>query len=332
MNFESILSDLKAKKYKPIYFFMGQESYYIDQLTDYIATHVLEDSEKDFNLSVLYGKEVNPEVVISKAKQFPFMGDKTVLIVKEAQELKNIEWLEDYVNHPQPSTILVFCYKYKSLDKRKSFAKTLSQKAVLFESNKLYDNQIPAWIENYVSLKGYSIQPKASHMLSEFLGNDLSKLSNELDKIIILLNQKSEITAHIIEQNIGYSKDYNNFELTNALAKKEVLKSNRIAHYFGKSPNDHPLIVTINVIFNFFHKVLLYHTISNQAPNQIASVLKVNPYFVKDYQQAAKHYGKRKCMQIISHCREYDMKCKGVGNHSIENEELLKELLFKILH
>ena len=254
MNFQSILSDLKAKKYQPVYFLMGEESYFIDFISDYIINEVLNDTEKEFNQTVLYAKDIDVQTVISTAKQFPLMGKRTVVIIKEAQQLKKIEQLENYLNNPQESTILVFCYKYKSLDKRKSLYKILSKKAVLFESKKLYDNQVPAWIVNYLSSKQYKIGHKASHLIAEYLGNDLNKISNELEKLMIILPANSEITSESIESNIGISKDYNNFELTNALAKKDIIKSNRIANFFSKNPKENPLVVSVGVIFNFFQK------------------------------------------------------------------------------
>ena len=332
MNFQSILSDLKAKKYQPVYFLMGEESYFIDFISDYIINEVLNDTEKEFNQTVLYAKDIDVQTVISTAKQFPLMGKRTVVIIKEAQQLKKIEQLENYLNNPQESTILVFCYKYKSLDKRKSIYKILSKKAVLFESKKLYDNQVPAWIVNYLSSKQYKIGHKASHLIAEYLGNDLNKISNELEKLMIILPANSEITSESIESNIGISKDYNNFELTNALAKKDIIKSNRIANFFSKNPKENPLVVSVGVIFNFFQKVLLYHTIIDKSSNNVARLLKINPYFIKDYQIAAKNYSKSKSIEVIGLCRTYDMKSKGVDNHSINDGELLKEFLFKILH
>jgi len=332
MKFENILSDLEQKKYSPVYFLMGEESYFIDKISDYIIQNVLDDSEKDFNQSVIYGKESSVETVLSKAKQFPLMGDKIVVVVKEAQELKKIEELEAYVAHPQPSTILVICYKNKSVDKRKSFAKTLAKNAVLFESKKLYENQIPEWISSFLKSKNYQIQHKAAYLLSEYLGNDLNKITNELNKLMIIVPEHSEISSEIIERNIGISKDFNNFELTNALGQKDILKSNQIATYFANNPKSNPLVVTLGVLFSFFQKVLIYHVLADKSQRNVAVELKINPFFVKDYQQAAKHYGKRKCMNIVSLIREYDMKCKGVGNASTTDGELLKELLFKILH
>ena len=332
MKFENILSDLEAKKYSPVYFLMGEESLFIDKISDYIGKNVLDEAEKDFNQSIIYGKESSIESVLSKAKQFPLMGDKVVVIVKEAQHLKKIEQLQSYIENPQQSTILVICYKNKVLHKRKSFAKAVAKKAVLFESKKLYDNQIPEWIGNFVSSKNYQIQYKASYLLGEYLGNDLNKITNELNKLMIIVPENSEISSDIIERNIGISKDFNNFELTNALGQNDILKSNRIATYFANNPKSNPLVVTLVVLFNFFQKVMLYHVLSDKSQRNVATELKINPYFVKDYQLAAKHYGKRKCMTIISLLREYDMKCKGVDNATTPDGELLKELLYKILH
>ncbi len=332
MKFEHILSDLEAKKYSPVYFLMGEESFFIDKLSDFIGQNVLDETEKDFNQSVIYGKECSIESVLSKAKQFPLMGDKVVVIVKEAQHLKKIEQLQSYIENPQQSTILVICYKNKVLDKRKSFAKAVAKNAVLFESKKLYDNQIPEWISNFVKSKNYQIQHKAAYLLGEYLGNDLNKITNELNKLMIIVPENSEISSDVIERNIGISKDFNNFELTNALGQKDILKSNRIATYFANNPKSNPLVVTLGVLFSFFQKVLLYHVLTDKSQRNVATELKINPYFVKDYQLASKHYGKRKCMTIISLLREYDMKCKGVDNATTPDGELLKELLYKILH
>ncbi|MGC6490883.1 MAG: DNA polymerase III subunit delta [Flavobacteriales bacterium] len=332
MNFENILSDLKAKKYHPVYFLMGEESFFIDAITDEIAKNCLDDSEKDFNQYVLYGKDTSTDTIISTAKQFPLMGERIVVIVKEAQHIRQIEKLQAYIDQPQLSTLLVICYKNKVIDKRKAFSKVLSQKTVVFESKKLYDNQVPDWIVNYLKGQHFSISQKAAHLLSEYLGNDLNKIINELGKLMLLVPPESEISADIVERNIGISKDYNNFELTKALSQKDVLKSNQIANYFAKNPNANPIVVTLGTLFNFFQKLLLFHVTKDKSPRNVASVLKVNPYFVKEYQHASNHYGKRQCMTIISLIREYDLKAKGLNNHSNTSGELLKELLFKILH
>ena len=332
MNFEEILSNLRKKVYHPVYFLMGDEAYFIDQISNFIANNVLDEAEREFNQSVLYGKDVDVASIISEAKRFPLMGSHTVVIVKEAQHVRKIEGLEPYLNNPLSSTILVLCYKYKTLDKRKKFTKDLANKAVLFESKKLYDNKIPEWIQNYLSKNNYSIQHKASHLLSEYLGADLGKITNELDKLMLIAPKGSEITTELIERNIGISKDFNNFELNNALGKREVLKANLIAKHFASNPKDNPLVVTIGILFGFFQKTLLYHTLKDKSRNNAAATLKVSPFFVKDYELAARNYPKGKLVKIISYLREYDLKSKGVDNVSMPEGELLKELIYKILH
>lgn len=332
MKFDEILTNLRKKVYQPVYFLMGDETYFIDEICDYIANNVLDESEKEFNQSILYGKDTDVATIISEAKRFPLMGTHSVVIVKEAQHIRKIEDLEVYLDQPQPSTILVICYKYKTLDKRKKFTKELSKKAILFESKKLYDNQIPDWIQSYLSKRNYSIHPKAAYLLSEYLGADLGKITNELDKLMLIIEKGREITSEIIERNIGISKDFNNFELNNALGKRDVLKSNLIAKHFAANPKDNPLVVTIGVLFGFFQKTLLYHTLKDKSKNNVASTLKINPFFVRDYELAARNYPKGKLVKIISYLREYDLKSKGVNNSSVSEGELLKELLYKILH
>ena len=332
MKFNDILANLRKKIYQPVYFLMGDETYFIDEICDYIANHVLDESEKEFNQTVLYGKDTDVADIISEVKRFPLMGTHNVVIVKEAQHIRKIEDLEVYLEQPQPSTILVICYKYKTLDKRKKFSKELAKKGVLFESKKLYDSQVPDWIQNYLGKYNYSIHPKAAFLLSEYLGADLGKITNELDKLMLIIKKGQEITSDIIEHNIGISKDFNNFELNNALGQRDVLKSNLIIKQFTANPKENPLFVTIGVLFSFFQKTLLYHTLKDKSKNNVASNLKVNPFFVRDYELAARNYSKEKLVKIISYLREYDLKSKGVNNNSVSDGKLLKELIYKILH
>ena len=332
MKFNEILANLSKKVYQPVYFLMGDETYFIDEICDYMVNHVLDESEKEFNQTILYGKDTNVATIISESNRFPLIGTHRVVIVKEAQHIRKIEGLEVYLEQPQPSTILVICYKYKTLDKRKKFTKELAKKNVLFESKKLYDNQIPDWIQNHLSKHKYSIHPKAAFLLSEYLGADLGKITNELDKLMLVNKKGQEITSDIIERNIGISKDFNNFELNNALGKRDILKSNLIIKHFAANPKDNPLVVTIGVLFGFFQKILLYHTLKDKSKKNVASTLKVNPFFVRDYELAARNYPKGKLVKIISYLREYDLKSKGVNNNSVSEGELLKELIYKILH
>jgi DNA polymerase-3 subunit delta len=332
-TFERILSEIGKKQFHPVYFLSGEESYYIDQVSDYIQENALNESEKTFNQTILYGKDTNAVTVMDAAKRFPMMSSHQVVIVKEAQDLKDIDNLIHYVENPLSSTLLVLNYKYKKPDKRKKIFKSLIKNSVHLESNKLYDNQVPAWISAYVASKNVSIEPKASVLLVEFLGSDLSKISNEIDKLIIALNENEKmITSSLIERNIGISKDYNNFELQNALGKKDVLKANRIINYFADNQKNHPLVLTINTLYSYFSKILIYYWIKDKSRDNLAEQLGVRPFFVKDYVDASRNYNANKVIQIIGILREYDLKSKGYKGIVIAPRDLLKEMIFKILH
>ncbi|MBN1184767.1 MAG: DNA polymerase III subunit delta [Bacteroidales bacterium] len=331
--YQEILRDLKNKIYKPIYFLMGEETYFIDVITDYIAENVLTDAEKTFNQMVLYGKDTDIATVINTAKRFPMMANYQVVIVKEAQNLKNIDDLIYYAEKPLKSTLLVINYKYKKLDKRKKLFKVLSDTAVLFDSARLYDDKIPAWATGYLRERNRAIDPAAVMMLVEFLGNDLGKIVNELDKLLLMVPETvSSITPDHIEKNIGISKEYNNFELHKALAQKNVLKANRIVHYFSKNPGNNPMTLTITSLYYFFSKVLVFHFLKDKSRKNAAAALKVNPFFMADYELAAKKYTTKQVVDIISYLREYDLKSKGMGNVSATQGDLLKEIVYKILH
>ncbi len=334
MNLDQIFSDLKNKIYKPIYFLSGEEPYFIDLLTKYINENVLTDAEKSFNQTVLYGKDTEIHTVINSAKRFPMMANHQVIIVKEAQNIKNIDELIHYANAPLKSTLLVINYKYKTLDKRKKLYKVINENGVLFESKKLYDNEVPGWINAYLKNKNKTIDPGAGMLLNEYLGNDLSKIANELDKLIITLPEgEHNITTNHIERNIGISKDYNNFELHKALTQKNVLKANRIVNYFSQNPKNNPFTLTISTLYHFYSKVLAYHFLKDKRDRRnVAATLKVNPYFIGDYEKAAKQYNPKKTVEIISLLREYDLKSKGFNNVSTSHGELLKELVYRILH
>jgi len=331
MTFEQILSDLKNKIYKPIYLLTGDESYYIDNITKYIEDNVLNETEKEFNLTIVYGKDVDARMIDNIAKRYPMMSNYQVVIVKEAQEVKDIESLQYYAENPLNSTILVLNYKYKTLDKRKKLHKAISSTGLIFTSKKLYDNQIPDWISNYLKGKNLLIAPTASAMLAEYLGSDLSKIANELNKLSIILPENTKITPEHVEKNIGISKDFNNFELQKAIAAKDILKANRIINYFANNQKEHNIISTITILFNFFTKLLMLYFIKDKSKQNIAAVLKINPYFVQEYLAAQKKYSGGKLVQIISILREYDLKSKGVDS-SADAGELLREMTFKILH
>ena len=311
---------------------MGEESYYIDKISDFIEDNVLDEAEKGFNQMVLYGRDVSIDDIVSNAKRYPMMAERQVVIVKEAQYLsRTIEKLAKYAENPQPTTVLVVNYKYKKLDKRKALYKTINKVGVVFESKKLYENQVPDWIRRVLKGQGYDILPKAAQMLVEFLGTDLSKVNNELNKLKIVLPKGTQITPDHIEENIGISKDYNNFELRKAIGERNVVKANQIAKYFADNPKDNPFVVTIALLFNFFSQLLHLHGMSDKNPRSVASALKVNPYFVNEYLIAARNYPMKKVSSVIGVLREFDVKGKGVGANAIPQGDLLKELLVRIL-
>jgi len=332
-TFEEIMSDLKNRIFKSVYFLAGEEPYYIDLISDFIEEKVLPEAEKSFNQMMLYGDDTNIPSIIDLARRFPMMSSHQVIIIKEAQSLKKIEDLVVYLEKPLNSTILVICYKYKTLDKRTKLFKTLENNGVYFESARVKDYLIAGWIERYLMLKGIKTDPNASAMLTEYLGTDLHKIVNELDKLIITLPEgKPTITTTLIEKNIGISKDYNNFELQKAIGEKNIRKSNMIVHYFANNPKDNPLTLTISSLFTYFSKLLTFHYLTDKSKNNVAAALKVNPFFVKEYENSAMRYNVSKTVQIISMLRTYDMRSKGYGDPGTEPGDLLKELVYKILH
>jgi DNA polymerase III subunit delta len=328
-----IVNDIKAGNIKPIYFLMGEESYYIDKLSDYIEDKVLTEDEKGFNQTVLYGRDVTIEDIVSTAKRYPMMAERQVVIVKEAQDLsRTIDKIESYAENPMPSTVLVFCYKYKTLDKRKKVTKLLTKNGIVYESKKLYENQVGDWIKRVLAGKKYAIEPKANAMLVEFLGTDLSKINNELEKLQIILPSGSTITPKHIEENIGFSKDFNVFELRKAIGDRNQLKAYTIADNFAQNPKDNPMVVTTSLVFSFFVQLLKYHGLKDKNPKNVAAVLGVNPFFLKDYDIALKNYPMRKVSQIVATLRDVDVKSKGVGASSLPQSDLLREMLFKIFN
>lgn len=329
---KEIVAEIDAGKPKPIYFLMGEEPYYIDKISQYIADNLLSEDEKGFNQMVLYGRDTSVDEVISNAKRFPMMAEHQVVIVKEAQDLsRTIENLTAYVEHPQPTTVLVICYKYKKLDKRKKLYKAVQKHGELFESKKLYENQVADWIRRTLSTKKYRISPKACVLLVEFLGTDLGKINNELNKLTLVVPPSTEITPELIEQHIGISKDFNNFELKKAIGERNVGKAARIIDYFAQNPKDNPFVVTVTLLNTFFTQLLQYHGLKDHSPGNVAKVLGVNPYFVKEYTVAARNYPMKRVSGIISSLRELDLKSKGVGANNMAQSELLKELLTEII-
>ncbi len=333
-SIDNVLNDLKNKIFHPIYLLHGEESYFIDLLSDEIEKQVLNDLEKEFNQTIVYGKDTDVPTLISYARRFPMMANYQVLIVKELQDMDKLEKLQVYTDNPLSSTILVLCHKYAKLDKRKVFYKSIEKHGVIFESNRLYDNKIPEWITGYLEQSGYPIHPKAALLLTDFLGADLGKIVNEIRKLLINLVPGTLITEEIVEKNIGISKDFNVFELQKALIQKDVVKANRIILYFAANPRNNPLVNVIPILFAFFSKILTYHHLADKSKNSAAAALSIHPFFVNDYQVASRSFPVAKVIRILSLLREYDMKSKGVDSNALyaSDGELMKELVFKILH
>ena len=334
VTYEEIVRNLKNEVYSPIYFLMGEEDYYIDRISDYLVNHALTETEKEFNLTVLYGADIDIATVINAAKRYPMMSKYQVVVVKEAQHLRNIEELTYYLQKPLASTILVFCYKHGALDRRKKITAEIEKAGVLFESKKLKEAQLPGFISSYPKRKQVEIEPKASEMMAEFVGADLNRMAGELEKLIITLPAgQKRITPELIERNIGISKDYNNFELRNALIAKDVLKANQIVKYFEENPKNNPLQVTLAVLFNFFANLMLAYYAPEKTDQGIAAQLGLrSPWQSKDYMIAMQKYSGVKVMQIIGAIRECDAKSKGIGNPSTPDGELLRSLVYMILH
>ena len=333
-TYEEIARDLKNRIYKPVYYLMGEESYYIDRISEYIAQTVLNENEKEFNQTILYGADTDIATIINAAKRYPMMSKYQVVIVKEAQGVKNIDELSYYLQKPLESTILVLCHKHGVLDRRKKLAAEIEKVGVLFESKKIKDTQLAGFITSYLKRKSIEIEPKASEMMAEFVGTDLSRMAGELEKLIITLPKgQKRITPEQIEQNIGISKDYNNYELRNALIIKDVFKANQIIKYFEENPKTNPLQMTLSVLFNFFSNLMLAYYAPEKSEQGIAAQLGLkSPWQSKDYLADMRKYSGVKVMQIIGEIRYCDAKSKGVGNSSLGDGELLRELVYKILH
>lgn len=340
MTPEKIIEDIQKRNFKPIYFLQGEESYYIDLISDTLEKTVLSEAEKGFNQTILYGKDTDLMSILNASKRFPMMSDYQLIIVKEAQnikfakaEAKELEVFNAYLENPLKSTILVFCHKYGSLDKRLKISKSIEKSGLLVDFKKMYENKVPEWVVNYLKHKGFMVDAKAAFLVAEFLGNDLSKISNELDKLCINVDKSKTINIDDIEKNIGISKEYNIYELTSALAKKDVLKANKIIDYFSANKKDNPLVLIIGNIASYFSKIFAIHFLSDKSAASIASNLKVPPFIAPEYLNASKNYTIDKTCQVINLLREYDLKSKGVDSTSnTEEGELMKELVWKILH
>lgn len=332
MDHKSIIQDIQQKRFKPVYLLHGEEPYYIDLISSAIREHALEEHERDFNQIIVYGKDSDVLSIISEAKGYPMMAARRLVIVREAQDLKEIEKLEAYCGDPNPTTVFVLLYKYGKFDSRKKIFKEISKNGLVFLSDKVKDYQLADWINGYLRTTDYSITPKASALLADFLGNDLSKITNELDKLALLLQKGTTINEVHIEENIGISKDYNVFELVNAIGNRDVPKAMRIVNYFSHNPKSGPLVMVITNIFTFYARLMRIHFMPNKAGDYVASQLKVHPFVAKELIHASKIYPPKMISRNISYLHEFDLKSKGVNNATFSDGDLMKELVFKLMH
>ena len=337
-NVRKILSELKSRKYAPVYFLQGEETYYIDLISDYIEQNVLTESEKGFNQVILYGKDVAMAAVLTNARRFPMMAERQVVIVKEAQEIQDLnkdagsKLLLDYLSRQVPSTVLVFCHKHKNLDKRRELGKKIDKLAVTLTTKKSYDNQLPDFVAEYVSEKKISIEDRAILALCEFVGNDLHRLANEIDKLIISLPEGESITqAHVINQ-VGVSKEYNIFELQRAILAKDSLLANKIVNYFESNTRKNPIMPVVAFLYSFFSKLLAASQASDKSDKGLVSELKMSPYAARDYTLALRQYPQQKIMDNISSLREADLKLKGVNTGSADEGQIFRELIWRLMN
>ena len=336
VTFASIMRDLQAGKYLPVYYLMGEESYYIDKICDYIAEHALAPEERDFNQTILFGSDVSASAIVDAARRYPMMAKRQVVIVKEAQNIKNTEPLEKYMKQPLTSTVLVLCHKNGKIDGRKrEYVKAIQEAGVLFESAKLKDRDLPVFIENYLKERHATIDPKSTQLIAEAIGADLSRLTSELDKVLLgLPEERKQITPQVVEDQIGVSKDFNGFELRDAIVNKNVFKANQIIDYFDKNPKAGSIYSFLPLLFNYFQNLMLaYYAPQPNSQEAVAQWLELrSPWAAKDYMTGKRNFTAMKVMRIIEKIREADAKSKGLDNPNTTPGELMKELIFFILH
>lgn len=334
---KKILTQIQKKQYHPVYFLTGDEPYYIDQIANCIADSVLSEDQKGFDQMVVYGKDVSMNDLMANARRFPLMSDYQVIVVKEAQDLhKEIDQLQNYFDQVQETTILVFCYKYKKIDKRKKIYKTLQKNALFFDSQKIKDYRLEAWVGTHLKEQNFTIEPKAAAMLVEFIGNDLHRIANEIKKLQIILPEGTHITPDHIETNIGISKEFNNFELIKAIANKDEVSAYKIGYYFAQNSKNNPLVLTFGLLNNFFVRLLKYQGLTyqnaRQNPKTLAQQIGVSEYAMRDYQAGARHYPMKKVSRNIHLVRTFDMKSKGVGAANISHQDVMNELLAELFN
>lgn len=332
MDHKLVIKGIESGKFEKIYFLHGEEPYFIDEITDAIVANAMDDSERDFNQTIVYGKEADASLLIGDAKSYPMMGQRRLVVIKEAQDFKDIEELEPYFSHPIDSTIFVIAYKYKKFDTRKKLIKLAASNGLVYLSEKVRDYKLVDWIAKYAKDNGYTITPKASMLLAEFLGTDLGRIVNELEKLSIVVEKGTTINDVHIEENIGISKDYNIFELQNALGERDILKANQIINYFDHNPKVAPMVVVVGILFKYFVQLMTYHFVTDKSRDSIAKHLKINPFIVPQYSNAAKIYNAKKLAENIAILQEYDLKSKGIANSNSTDGALMKEMIYRLMH
>ncbi len=331
MSVEKIIADWKKKSFKPVYWLEGEEEYFIDKAIEYAEHHILNESEASFNLSVFYGKDANWPDVVNACSRYPMFAERQVVLLKEAQQMKDVEKLESYIENPLSSTVFVVSYKDKKLDARKKFTKLVKEKGVLLSTKKMYDRELPEWTQELLRSKGLTISPKGLALLVDHIGNDLVRIENEIDKLSVNLGKRTSITEEDIEQYIGVSKDYNVFELQSALATKDLARSIRIIQYFDANPKAGPIQLVLPSLYSFFSKVFMVFGAGTNDEKTIATAIGVNPYFMKDYMQAARLYTYPGVEKVLLLLHQYNLKSVGVGSTNTEDASLLKEMVVKMM-
>ncbi len=330
-EYHEILTQLRNKQYKPVYLLYGNEAFFIDKITDFISKNVLTEAEKGFNQSIFYGRDVTAGQIVETAKRYPMMSEKQVVIIREAQDLKNLDALEDYMSQPVDSTILVLAYKYKKPDGRKKVVKEIKKNGVVFESKTIYENQMQDWVSDYVHIHKRKITPKATLLISDYIGTNLSLAANEIEKLFITIPVDGMVDDNAVSKIIGINKDYNNFELTKALGSKNELKALQIATYFANNQKEHPIVVSISILGRYYTQLMLLHFSPKSSRQDVARILGINPFFVDEYLNAKLKNSGASIAKNIELIRQYDLKSKGVGSGVTSNGELLKELVIKLL-
>lgn len=331
MDYQDIIKDWKQKKFRSLYWLEGEEDFFIDQVTNYAEEHLLEESEKSFNLTILYGKETDWATVVNACRRYPMFAERQVVIIKEAQAMKDLLKLESYIDKPLESTILVVAHKQGKIDGRSKTAKLIKDRGVLLSTKKMYDNQLPAWVEAYVHGLGRSISQKAGILLVDHIGNDLARMANEIEKLLVNLPEGKKIDENDIEKYVGISKEYNVFELQNAIGQKDITKVMRIIHYFSANPKAGPIQMVLPALYNFFSKMNLVFGVKG-GEKEIAAALGVHPFFVKDYINAARQYGAEGAEKAILLLHAYNLRSIGINDSGVEDGELMKELVYKMMY